>query len=327
MQPLTNNQKGIVYACVTALFWGFLAIALKVSLKDLDSVTIVWFRFAFAFVTLFVYFLFSDPGQLAIFKRPPGLLLVAAGGLGLNYLGYMQGINYTTPSNAQIIIQTGPILLGIAGVVFFKEKITGKQALGFGIAALGMFFFYRNQLSQFIHDPSAFNKGFLWIEMAAFSWAAYAVLQKKLVQKHPAQTLNMVLYGVPALFYLPMVDFGAFVDLSLGSWLLVIFLGLNTLIAYGCIALAFKYTQAYKVSIIITMNPIITFITMFILGSMNVTWIATENFSVLSFVGAAMVLGGAIVAIFFSRKKKIITEKASSPVHKDHKGKIDKTVF
>ncbi|WP_372753016.1 DMT family transporter [Labilibaculum sp.] len=300
----SNNYKGVLYAMITSLLWGFLPIFLKVSLKDLDPISIVWFRFTFAFLVLFIYYLNTDKQQLRIIKRPPLILLIAAVALGINYLGFMQGINYTSPSNAQITMQTAPILLALVGIFFFKEKVNRKQLLGFAIAGLGLFLFYQNQLQAFINDKEAFNKGFFWIELGAIMWVLYASLQKKLVQKHPAQLLNMVLYGIPAIFYAPFVNYGSFLQLDFSSWLIVTFLGLNTLIAYGCLALAFKYTEAYKVSIIVAVNPIITLVSIAVLSVMNVQWIATDSLSIYSMIGASLVIGGAITAVFFSRKNK-----------------------
>ncbi|RXQ97511.1 EamA family transporter [Ancylomarina salipaludis] len=302
---ISTNLKGVLFACLTAFLWGFLPIFLKVSLKYLEPSSIVWFRFTFAASILFIYFLIMDRKQLQIFKRPPVLLVIAALGLGLNYMGFLQGVNYTSPSNAQIIIQTGPILLALVGFVVYKERLNNKQIGGFAIAGIGLILFYQNQLQGFLNDPEAFNKGFLWIEIGAVAWVLYAALQKKLVQKHPAQTLNMFLYGLPALLYTPTVDFPAFANLSFPIWLIVIFLGLNTLIAYGALAFAFKYTEAYKVSIIVTLNPIITLITMAVLSGLQVDWIKTENLDPISMIGAVCVIGGAIIAVFFARENKV----------------------
>jgi len=299
---ISNNYKGVLYAIITAALWGFLPIFLKVSLKDLDPVSIVWFRFTFAFSVLFLFYLTTDRKQLKIIKRPPLILIIAALALGVNYLGFMQGINYTSPSNAQIIMQTAPILLALVSVFFFKERLNLKQMLGFGIAALGLFLFYRNQLQAFVQDADAFNTGFAWIELGAVSWVLYAALQKKLVQKHPAQLLNMILYGIPAILYAPFVDFGIFAHLSISSWFIVIFLGVNTLIAYGSLALAFKNTEAYKVSIILALNPIITLLSVAALSAMQVTWLKAENLTIYSLLGAVLVIGGAVTAVFFSRK-------------------------
>lgn len=304
-------NKGVLYAMLTAFLWGFLPIFLKISLEDLDPKSIVWFRFSFAFSVLFLFYLITDRKQLKIIKKPPLILVVAALALGINYLGFLQGVNYTSPSNAQIIIQTGPILLALIGVLVFKERLNLKQMVGFGIAGIGLFLFYRNQLQQFLQDTNAFNTGFLWVELGAITWVLYAVLQKKLVQKYPAQLLNMVIYGIPALLYTPFADFSAFANLSFSSWLIVIFLGANTLVAYGSIALAFKYTEAYKVSIIVTLNPIITLLSIAALSALHVDWIKTENLTIYSMLGAVLVIGGAVTAIFFSKqnKKNLAAEK------------------
>jgi len=300
----SSNMKGAIFAMITAILWGFLPIFLKVALQEIDPISIVWFRFSFAFLVLFTYYLITDRKQLYIIKRPPLLLIFAALGLAVNYIGFLKGLNYTSPSNAQIINQSGPILLTLAGMVLFKERLNTKQMLGFGVVGFGLYLFYRNQLQAFIQDPDAFNLGFFWVELGAVAWVLYAVFQKQMVQKHPAQVLNMVLFGIPALLYTPTVDFQAFQGLDFKTWAILVFLGVNTLVAYGSIALAFKYTEAYKVSIIVTLNPIITLITMSILTCLQVSWIQPEIMTIYSLIGAILVIGGVVTAVFFARQKK-----------------------
>ena len=60
----------------------------------------------------------------------------------------------------------------------------------------------------------------------------------------------------PVLLFLPFVNFASLAHLSFGYWALLVFLGANTLISYGCLSLALKYLEAGKVSIIIVLNPI-----------------------------------------------------------------------
>ncbi len=300
---MSNSYKGILFATITALLWGFLPIFLKITLKYLDSQTIVWFRFVFAFVVLFFFFLFTDSSNLKILIRPPLLLVVAAIALGVNYYGYMQGLHYTTPSNAQVIIQSAPILLSLVGIFIFKERVNKKQMIGFLLAGMGLFLFYRNQLQVFLTDVDNFNIGFIWIETAAVGWVIYAALQKRLLTKYHAQALNMVLYGIPALLFTPLANFADFANIPIEYWWIVLFLGVNTLIAYGSLALAFKYTQAYKVSIIIVLNPIITITVTAILAYFDINWVDTRTLPISSLIGALLLLGGAVIAILFSRKK------------------------
>ncbi len=299
---MSDNLKGILSACITALLWGFLAIAMKVSLNYIGTVSIVWFRFTLAALVLLTYFIIKKPKALKdILKSFPITLLFAALFLGYNYLGYISGLHHTTPSTAQVVIQVGPILLTVAGILIFKEKVNRLQLLGLVIAAIGLGLFYYNQLLS-LTDTSNYNIGLLWILSAAISWTCYAVLQKRLVEKHEPQLLNLFIYGIPALLFLYPTDFQEFHNLAVWQWILLIFLGLNTLLAYGFLALAFKYTQAYKVSIIITLNPIITVIVMFLLSYLNVSWIAKEQLSLTSIVGALLLIGGAIITVYFSQK-------------------------
>ncbi|MEN8117546.1 MAG: DMT family transporter [Bacteroidota bacterium] len=300
---MQNHTKGIICASVTAFFWGFLAIALKVAVREVAPATIVWFRFVVAFLAVAAWQGYKNPSSFKLMVKPPLLLVIAALGLSWNYMSYMLGIHYTTPSNAQLFIQTGPLLLAVAGFVFFKEQIRRNQIIGFTIAIIGFSFFYRDQLTVFFDGQEKYNLGVFFVLTSAVAWATYAVLQKKLVAKHPVESLNLFLFGLPAILYIPFVDFQPLLHLHWSWWLLLLFLGANTFIAYTCIAKALKYTEANKVSIIIILNPMITFITMGILTELNVSWIGHERFSNVTVIGAALVFTGAILVARKSKKK------------------------
>lgn len=298
---MKDQNKGLLYALTTMFFWGFLAIALKIAVKQVEPFTIVWIRFVFAFAFLFIYFLIKDPSQLKILIKPPLKLVFAALALGVNYIGFMLGIQYTSPSNAQVIIQVGPILLAIAGIVLFKEKIRKAQLLGFVIVILGFILFYSQQLKSMLINPEDFNKGVLFTLLGAVAWTTYAILQKYLVKDHPPQTLNLFLFGLPALLYTPTVNFENLASIDINYWGLLIFLGANTLIAYGGMTAALKYLDANKVSTIVINNPIITFFVMALLTYFEVNWIEPENFTPQVWLGAALFIAGAYVVI---RKKR-----------------------
>jgi LPXTG-motif cell wall-anchored protein len=298
---MTNQAKGIIYTLITVLMWGVLAIALKVASKEIDSPTIVWFRFSLAFSSLFVWMAFRNPKELKILYKPSGLIVISSLALAWNYLGFMLGIQYTSPSNAQIVIQTGPVLLAVFGIFFFREKISRIQIIGFLLSILGFWIFYGQHISTTVGQEGQFTKGVLLTLTGAVAWAVYAALQKKLVLNYSVGTLNVFIFGLPVLLYLPFVDFASLSHLSFGYCALLVFLGANTLISYGCLSMALKYLEAGKVSIIIVLNPIITVVLMAILTWMQVSWIDGEHFSVLSIAGALLALAGAILVV---RKKK-----------------------
>jgi LPXTG-motif cell wall-anchored protein len=305
---LSDNLKGILFAILTALLWGILAIALKIAVQQVDPFTIVWFRFTLAFSVLAMVVQFRRPRFFSIFRKPPIALIIAAIFLGVNYLGFLQGINYTTPGNAQVVMQIGPIMLAVVGILVYRERLTIQQMTGFAVAGIGLFFFYREQINNLIGNRAIYNQGMLWILLGASSWVVYATLQKRLVKSFAPQQLNLIIYLLPAIGYLPFVDFATFSHMSVGMWLLMIFLGMNTLIAYGALAEALKYTEANKISIIITCNPIITILVMLLLEALAINWIEPENFNPWAVVSGLLVITGAVLVV--AKKKKKIPEKA-----------------
>ena len=230
------------------------------------------------------------------------MLILAALSLTVNYIGFANGIHFTSPTNAQIFIQIGPITLAIVGIVIFKERLSLRQFLGFVVAICGLIFFFREQIKNLLGSEDIYFKGVSWLVLAGIAWTGYASLQKKLVQKFHAQQLNLIIYGLPMIILLPFIDFSSFATFSPGLWVLLVFLGINTLVAYGCLAEAFKYTEANKISVIITLNPIITFVTMAILSSMDLDWIDAEVITIYSMIGAVFVLFGAIMVVIPKKK-------------------------
>ncbi len=298
-------MKGILLAATTAILWGILAIALKVALNYFDSYTIVWFRFTVATLVLVSYFAFTKPSLLNVYKRPPWMMLLAATLLAGNYIGYMQGIHYAGPAVTQIIIQIGPVILGIIGFTIFNEKITLARGLGFVVATIGFIVFYLNQINDIAPHKSTLNIGVLWTIGAAASWSGYAFINKKLVNKYHAQQINLIIFSLPILLFLPTVNFHFFtLSYDWWVWLLMLALGLNTVIAYGTLSTAFKYAEANKISIVIIMNPVITFIVLELLLLLNINWFPINKVSTLAYAGALLVILGTILAVGLPQNKK-----------------------
>jgi drug/metabolite transporter (DMT)-like permease len=120
--------------------------------------------------------------------------------------------------------------------------------------------------------------------------------------KYPPMQLNLVVFGLPVLLYLPFVNFSHFAGLDTLGWLIVIFMGLNTLFAYGLLSLAIHYTEANKISVILILNPILTFILMAIISYSGATWIQHEQYTFLTLTGALVVLIGAVLTILKKNK-------------------------
>ncbi len=297
-------NKGIYYAIFTAFLWGFLAIGLKVAVNIIPAITVTWFRFALAFSTMVLFYSFRQKEKLSIIKRPPLFAILAGVFLGCNYVGFISGVQMTTPTIAQVFAQVGPAVLAFSSIFLFKEKMSPRQIIGLIVVIIGMLVFYKDKMSMITinEDIQQFNIGVFVLVFGALTWVLYAIFQKKVVNDFDPLQLNLIIFGVPALFLTPVAEFKAFANLSLMQWLLMVYLGLNTLLAYGSLALAFKYTEANKVSVIVTLNPLITFSAMIFLSYYHVSWISPETFSFLTIIGAVMALMGVVLAVLKSKK-------------------------
>ncbi|MCB0365791.1 MAG: DMT family transporter [Bdellovibrionales bacterium] len=294
---MSERSIGLLCATTTALCWAVLAIGLKYALQFADSGTIVWFRMIVASLLLVTYYLIKKPDHLKILKQLPMLGVVAGLCLSANYYGYMKGVELTSPSNAQIMIQMAPMSLILIGIFYFRERPSPLQGLGFGLAALGFSLFFWDQITVAVSNQDRFFSGNLWIVMAAATWALFATLQKILTRVWTPQQINLLIYILAVFVLAPLADFKILPDLGIGAWALMIFLGVNTLVAYGALGEALKRIPASHVSVIISANPLLTITIMTILRYQQVQWIETDIIDWRGYMGATLVVTGVICAV------------------------------
>lgn len=287
----THRSKGLILAGITALCWSVLAIGLKQALLFTSSGNIVALRMLISFILLLIYFGIYKHNEIKKLKSDfPLTALIAGVLLAFNYYGFMKGVEYTGAGNAQIMIQLGPTLLMISGLFLFKESFNYKQIIGILIAVIGFSLFYYDQ--QNFDTAATLDMGNLWLILAAVTWAVYAILQKQLIPKWDPQTINLVIYFSCAgsLFFL--FDFKDSMDFNFYQWLLILFLGLNTVVAYGCFAESLKYAPASEVSLIITVNPLGTLAILWLGQFLALSWIPIEYLTWIGVLGALCVVFG-----------------------------------
>ena len=276
---------------------------LKYALQFEDAYSIAWFRLFFAGLMLTGFIAGVRPQLIKDFKKGVPFISILAGLLlGANYVGYLKGIEHTSASNAQIMIQTGPLMLLLAGVFYFKEKLQLVQWIGVALAMVGFVFFYWDQAMFNVDDLNSLLVGNSWIFMAAATWALYAVFHKKLISKGwEPQQLNIVLYLAAGLALIPIADFPSLQSLDTNMLLFLLLLSINTIVAYGCIGEALKRIPASFVSLIITVNPLMTLLLFEIMSQLDMKIVSPEPLAWRGYLGALLVVSGVGVAVSFKR--------------------------
>ena len=286
---------------VTVSLWGVLPIFLKVGLNYYSVGTIAWFRFFFSFSVLFLYF-FISRSDYRLLRRPPIIGILGGAALAANYFGMTQGVHLSGASNAAIIIQTAPLLLVVAGVIFFKETIGLRQLMGIAISITGFYLFYLDRSENAVNniDYSIANE---WVLFAATLWALYMICQKQLSIKYSAQSINLLVYAVGTVVLIPLVEWNEFFESSTMGWIILVILGLNTLLAYGALAEAVECIPLSLISILITLNPIITLGGMLVLTTFGISLLPEENIRWHGYLGGLIAVSGVVLVVAFSRNK------------------------
>lgn len=289
-------RLGLALSLVTIFLWGILPIALAVTLQVLDVYTVTWFRFLIAFGLLALYLATRQqlPSWQQLRDASLGMLAIATLFLGINYLLYLQGLAQTSPTNAQVLIQLAPVLMGLGALVIFKERYTLYQWGGLGVLTLGFALFFHEGLKTVLTAQATYLLGNGILVIAAIAWAIYALVQKQLLQKLPSASIMLVIYGGCTLLFSPLITPQRLFTLSPLHLGMLLFCGLNTLIAYGAFAEALEHWEASRVSAVLALTPLVTLASVWIASRVTPTLLAPENLTVLGVFGAIFVVVGSM---------------------------------
>ncbi|AFZ03856.1 DMT family transporter [Calothrix sp. PCC 6303] len=297
-------RLGLALSLLTVLLWGILPLALTVALETLDPFTVTWFRFFLSFILLTIYL--AIRGQLPRLKQLSSrswlLLAIASIFLAANYILFLQGLQLTSAANAEVIIQLAPLLMGLGGLLVFKERYTILQWFGVSILCAGLVLFFHEKLSNLVTDPKTYIFGSSLVILGAFVWAIYALAQKQLLQILSSSQIMVITYGLCTVIFSFMAQPKLVLKLDNLHWYTLIFCALNTLIAYGSFAESLVHWEASRVGAVIATAPIVTLISVDFVSVIAPTIIAPEQLTVLGSVGAIMIVGGSIMVTLGKRR-------------------------
>ncbi|MHC5613987.1 MAG: DMT family transporter [Nostoc sp.] len=288
-------RLGLALSLLTVLLWGILPIALTVTLEAVDVYTVIWFRFLVSFLLLAMYL--GIRGKLPKLEQLRSaswkLLAIATLLLGINYFLFMQGLALTSPANAEVLIQLSTLLLGLGGLVIFKERYRLYQWIGVSVMTCGYLLFFREQLTNLITAHSTYILGTVLIVLAA-AWAIYALAQKQLLQSLSSPSIMLVIYGGCALLFTPLARVKSLFLLDSLHLGMLIFCALNTLIAYGAFAESLEHWEASRVSAVLALAPIVTLILLGVLSIIAPSLTSPEHLTFTAILGAGLVVTGSV---------------------------------
>lgn len=199
------SASAAAYASAT-LCWLLSAgvyVAAKWVAQEMPPWTLCFWRVAIAGLIL-LPFVRHHYGPMAQLVRARGWQVLVVGGLGLSITQGLiyTGLNYTTAINVGLIIALMPMITMILARFVLHEPMGPWQAVGSAIAFAGMaVIIVHGDLGALVR--LGFNRGELWVVLAAVCFALYTVLLRRAKFALEPLPLLVILLGGGALAALP----------------------------------------------------------------------------------------------------------------------------
>ncbi len=238
--------------------------------------------FLFAFTSL------SGKGKGEKIDRKSLVLLIVSGSLiGFNWMLLFESYNYTTVAVATLCYYMQPTVVVLLSPLVFKERLTTKRSVCAAVAVVGM------ALVSGVLEGSRNTdiRGVLFGLGAALLYATVVMMNKKItgVNAYRKTTIQLVSAGAVMIPYLLLTDGFNGVEFSATSVVLLLVLGIiHTGIAYVMYFGSMADLKVQTVAILSYIDPVS--------ATLFSAFILKEPLSLLSVIGAVMIIGSAIIS-------------------------------
>ncbi|CAN5662524.1 DMT family transporter [soil metagenome] len=292
MKNVAKNFQVPIFLGLTIIFWASAFAGIRAGLQEYSPGHVALVRLLVAAVALLVY--------AVIVKMPlpelRDLPVILLGGF-LAFTVYHVTLNYgevtVAAGPASLLVNTAPIFTALLATAFLGERLRVIGWVGMAVSFMGAALIALGEGEGLRFAPGAFI-----ILIAAVSVSIYLVIQKPYLQKYGS--LNFTAYAMWAgtlftLVFLPGLA-GEVRAAPLDATFALVYLGIfPTAIAYVTYAYVFSQLSASRgVSFLYLVGPTAFFIAWIWLGEVP---------SLLSFVGAGIVLAGVVVVNTFGRTR------------------------
>jgi drug/metabolite transporter (DMT)-like permease len=286
---MPRNFAAYIKAFLTVVFWGASFVAIKITVRTISPVTLVWTRFAIGVVILGATVLLRH--QFAWPQRKDWFYFALLGFIGITFHQWLQSTGLVTSAATTTgwIVASMPIFIAILGWLILKEKLTWPQAGGILLAALGVaLVITRGDLGAFLHGKLG-GMGDVLILLSAPNWAIFTILSRRGLKTYPAALMMfyVMLFGwvFSSVLFVGNQGWESLPLLALDGWLAVAFLGiLCSGVAYIFWYDALKVLPVARVGTFLYIEPVVTVIVAAI--------VLGEEITLPAFLGGLLILGG-----------------------------------
>ena len=269
--------------------WGASFIAIKVALRTVSPVTVVWMRFTIGVVVL--AFVVGMRRQFMLPARRDLVNFAFLGFLGITWHQWLQstGLQTSQASTTAWIISITPVFMALLGWLMLKERIHRWQTAGILLAAAGVLLVVTKGDFSSLAVGQFGAPGDLLILISAPNWALFSILSRGGLKAHPAARMMLYVMGFGLVFTSVLLFTGPGLaeisQLDGQGWGAVIFLGVAcTGLAYVAWYDALQALPASQAGVFLYLEPLVAVVVAAAVLNEAVVWAGL--------VGGALILLG-----------------------------------
>ncbi len=279
------------------LIWGVNFAVVKGALDSVGPMAFNALRFPLAALTVFLLLRLRGPLPRPERRHLLPILLLGVVGNGLYQILFIHALDLTRAGNVALLLATTPVWAALLSALFREGTLDGATVVGGMATVLGMGLVVAGGTS----DPAWGREtltGDLLAAGAAFTWALYTVGSRRLLLRYGSVPLTAwTLWGGTGLLVvlgLPELGRTEVAGLSPGVWGAVVFAGV--------LALGVSYVIWYRGVERLGSARTATYANLVPVVALFTAWVTLGEFPVLlQWTGAAVILGGVVLARFGGR--------------------------
>ncbi len=276
-QAKRERYLALLLMILTVILWGLSYISTKVVITQIPPISIAFFRLIIAVATLIPLAMYSGALRMIAMRDLGAVALAGLFGLVLYFIFENTSLQYTTASNASMIIAALPIFTLISEALFFQLKVTRNMVICLLASIIGIYLVV--SVNGQIDLSSARFLGNLLMICSLVCWIVYTSINKKLNKRYPSiaiityQSLASILLFIP--FVIPeAARWPSFSNISFSSVANLFFLGVFcSAFAYFFYIYAAKRLGSTVSAAFLNLIPVVTVISGSVVLQEELLWI------------------------------------------------------
>ena len=303
------SNRDLIIFITLSFMWSLSFIFYRIGVPEFGSLAFASLRVVLAGLTMLIFVLVSKKNRQGIRENWKALTLVGLFSAALPFVLFSFSAQSVNAGVLAVLNASVPMMSGVIARVFFKDKLSKKQALGLIIGVVGVVILMSESLFGGGEQGTGLVEGLLPMGYALLACVGYAVganiTKNYLFNVSPvAITAGSLIIGSIIMLPVAFNEFPYGTEISIKAWVSVICIGVfSTAIALIFMNQLIKNIGPTRATSITLVIPIFAIILGYLLLG--------EALNIQAIIGSIVILIGTYLSLELSIKKMIQSKNAT----------------